>query len=321
MAFIALVVALLALDLGILNRKPHAPSMREASGWTVLWVSIGLAFSGVIWLLYDRGLFGVPPPDPALSGAEAALLYLTAFVLEKSLSIDNLFVMAMIFGSYRIPVHLQHRVLFWGILGALVMRAAMILGGVWLIARFSWLMYLFGGYLLWAGISQLREEPPEEGTSPLFARILSRFMPVHESLEDGHFLRRVDGTLYATPMLLAVVSIEAADVVFALDSVPAVLTISTDSFIVFTSNVFAILGLRALYFVLADMMERFARLKYALAFLLAFIGAKMILHEWVHIPIGLSLVIVLGSLLAGVLASIYGPQPKAGSDTPEESAA
>ena len=307
-AFVALVFVLLALDLGLLNKTPHAPTMREAGSWTVLWVTLGVAFSGIIWGLYEGGMWGAADPNPKMGGTEAALLYLTAFVLEKSLSIDNLFVMAMIFGSYRVPVALQHRVLFWGILGALVMRAAMILGGVWLIARFEWLMYLFGAYLVWAGVSQLKEES-DDGEPPLFARLLSRAVPVDDGLEGGQFVRRIGGTLHATPLLLALVSIEAADVVFALDSVPAVLTISTDSFIIFTSNVFAILGLRALYFVLADMMDRFGRLKYALAFLLAFIGAKMILHDFVHIPIGVSLGVVLGSLVAGVIASIYGPQP------------
>ncbi len=311
-AFLALIVSLLALDLGVLNRKAHVPTTREALGWSALWVSVGLSFSGVVYLLYQNGVVGSFGGTLAYTGTEAMLTYLTGFVLEESLSIDNLFVMVLIFQTYRIPPTYQHRVLFWGILGALVMRAIMILGGVWLITTFRWVMYLFGVYLLVQGLLQLRPEKDDEDDEkrPLLERAVGRILPVVRDDSSGKFFKRIDGRLHATSLMVALLSVEGADAVFALDSVPAVLTVSTDSFIVFTSNVFAIMGLRSLYFVIRDMMDRFDHLKYALAVILIFVGGKMIAADYVHVPIGISLAIIVGSVVVGVISSLVATQPK-----------
>jgi tellurite resistance protein TerC len=311
-AFLVLIVALLALDLGVLNRRAHAPTMREALGWSAMWLSVGLSFSGAVFALYHYDLLGDFKGTIDYTGWEAALTYLTGFVLEESLSIDNLFVMVLIFQTYKIPAAFQHRVLFWGILGALVMRACMILGGVWLITNFSWVMYLFGAYLLVQGLLQLKPEA-EEGDPekrPLLERSIGRILPVMSSEDGGgRFFVREGGRLHVTQLMVALLSVEVADAVFALDSVPAVLTVSTDSFIVFTSNVFAILGLRSLYFVIREMMDRFAHLKYALSVILVFVGLKMILHAWVHVPIVVSLLIIVGSVGGGIVSSLRATRP------------
>jgi tellurite resistance protein TerC len=314
-AFLALIVALLALDLGVLNRRAHAPTMREALGWSAMWVSVGLAFSGVVYALYEHHLLGDFEGTIAYTGWEAALTYLTGFVLEESLSIDNLFVMVLIFQNYRVPSTYQHRVLFWGILGALVMRGCMILGGVWLITTFRWVMYLFGAYLLVQGLLQLKPEGNDEESEkrPLLERMIGKVLPVLGGQDTGgRFFVRVDGKLHVTPLMVALLSVEVADAVFALDSVPAVLTVSTDSFIVFTSNVFAIMGLRSLYFVIAEMMDRFEHLKYALSVILVFVGLKMILQDWLHVPIGVSLCIIVGSVVGGVITSLRATRAKPG---------
>jgi tellurite resistance protein TerC len=312
-AFLLLIVTLLALDLGVLNRRAHAPSMREALGWSALWISVGLSFSGAVFALYHFDLLGDFKGTIDYTGWEATLTYLTGFVLEESLSIDNLFVMVLIFQNYRVPAAFQHRVLFWGILGALVMRACMILGGVWLITTFQWVMYLFGVYLLVQGLLQLKPESEEEENEkrPLLERLIGRMVPVLRDADSGgRFFVRVGGKLHVTQLMIALLSVEVADAVFALDSVPAVLTVSTDSFIVFTSNVFAILGLRSLYFVIRDMMDRFAHLKYALSVILIFVGLKMILHDWLHVPIWISLLIIVGSVVGGVISSLRATRPK-----------
>jgi tellurite resistance protein TerC len=311
-AFLALIIALLALDLGVLNRKAHVPSTREALGWSALWVSVGVAFSGVVFLLYHHGLVGSFGGTLAYTGMEAMLTYLTGFVLEESLSIDNLFVMVLIFQTYRIPATFQHRVLFWGILGALIMRAIMILGGVWLITTFRWVMYLFGVYLLVQGLLQLKPEGDDEDDEkrPFLERAVGHVLPVLRDDTSGKFFTRIGGKLHVTSLMVALLSVEGADAVFALDSVPAVLTVSTDSFIVFTSNVFAIMGLRSLYFVIRDMMDRFDHLKYALAVILIFVGGKMIAADFVHVPIGISLAIIVGSVIVGVVTSLVATRHK-----------
>jgi tellurite resistance protein TerC len=308
-AFLCLVLVLLALDLGVLNRRAHTPSVREALSWSVGWISLGVLFSLGVYFIYEQKLYGdLDAGTIAYTGRDATLTYLTAFVLEKSLSIDNLFVMVLIFQTYRIPTQFQHRVLFWGILGAIVMRAGMILGGVWLVTNFQWVMYLFGAYLVFQGVLQLRPEKEETDAPParpLLERIIGRVLPVaREREEGGKFFISVGGRLHATGLMIALVSVEVADVVFALDSVPAVLTVSTDSFIVFTSNVFAILGLRSLYFVIAAMMDRFQHLKYALSFILIFVGLKMMLHTVLHVPILASLGVILGAVIVGVMTSM-----------------
>jgi tellurite resistance protein TerC len=315
--FIVFVIALLAFDLGVLNRNAHRPSLKEALGWTAGWVSLGVLFSGVVYYLYDRQLVTSPPGLTPYTGFEAMLTYLTGFVLEESLSIDNLFVMVMIFRAYRVPAEFQHRVLFWGILGAIVMRAGMIFGGVWLINNFRWIMYVFGAYLIVQGLLQLKPEGNEEEEEgpprhTLLERLVGKFLPVHRpETPTGEFFTRVGGKLHTTTLFVALLSVEGADVVFALDSVPAVLTVSSDPFIVFTSNVFAILGLRSIYFVISDMMDRFGHLKYALAFILTFVGIKMVIHDFLHIPIGVSLGLILTAVVAGVLSSMMSSRSTA----------
>jgi tellurite resistance protein TerC len=309
--FLVLVLVLLAVDLGVLNRRAHTPSVKEALGWSAGWIALSVLFSLVVYFIYEQKLYGFA--DDAIvpySGKDAVLTYLTAFVLEKSLSIDNLFVMVLIFQNYNVPGHLQHRVLFWGILGAVVMRAGMILGGVWLVNNFAWVMYLFGAYLIFQGLLQLKPEKDDDeeevGPRPLLERAVGSLIPVtREDHASGHFFVRKDGKLHATALIVALISVEGADVVFALDSVPAVLTVSHDAFIVFTSNVFAILGLRSLYFVIAAMMNRFEHLKYALSFILVFVGLKMVLHQVFHIPILASLGVILGAVVIGVATSMF----------------
>jgi tellurite resistance protein TerC len=327
--FLVLVLVLLALDLGVLNRRAHTPSVKEALAWSAGWISLSVLFSLAVYFIYETKAYGGADDNIVpYSGAEAVLTYLTGFLLEKSLSIDNLFVMVLIFKNYDIPGHLQHRVLFWGILGAVVMRAGMILGGVWLITNFSWVMYLFGAYLIFQGLLQLKPEKDDdddddvEGPRPLLERAVGSLLPVlREPTPSGHFFVRENGRLHATSLMVALLSVEGADVVFALDSVPAVLTVSHDSFIVFTSNVFAILGLRSLYFVIAAMMNRFAHLKYALAFILVFVGLKMVLHSVLVIPILLSLGVILGAVVVGVFTSMFVtrnslPSPPVGGRRP-----
>jgi tellurite resistance protein TerC len=316
--FITLVVLLLALDLGVLNRKAHKPSLREALSWTAGWVSLGVMFSGVVYYIYENKLYTPGGATIPYTGMEAALTYLTGFVLEESLSVDNLFVMVLIFRAYRVPSAYQHRVLFWGILGAVVLRALMILGGVWLVTNFRWVMYLFGLYLVVQGLLQLKPEADEADEGPrhtFLEKLVSRFLPVHrEESPSGKFLIRREGKLHVTTMFVALMSVEGADVVFALDSVPAVLTVSTDPFIVFTSNVFAILGLRSIYFVIADMMDRFALLKYALAFILVFVGAKMVLHDFIHLPIVASLGVIVAAVVIGIFASMFSTRGAVAND-------
>jgi len=320
--FITLIAVLLTLDLGVLNRKAHTPSLREALLWTAGWMSLGLLFSGVVYWIYENKLYGTITMEKGgtipYSGVDAALTYLTGFVLEESLSIDNLFVMVLIMQTYKIPREFQHRVLFWGILGAILLRISMILGGVWLITHFVWIMYLFGMYLIWQGLAQLKpeaEEAPETPRISMVERSVQKFIPVlQQGIASGRFFTRDNGKLHATPLFIALLTIEGADVVFAVDSVPAVLTVSTDPFIVFTSNIFAILGLRSLFFVIADMMDRFGHLKYSLSVILVFIGAKMMLHEVFHIPIAVSLAVIVGAVLVGVISSMRassGPRHEA----------
>jgi len=326
--FLGLVLVLLALDLGVLNRRAHTPNVKESLAWTAGWIALSVAFSLLVFFIYERKLYGeLDPGTVPYRGADAVLTYLTAFVLEKSLSIDNLFVMVLIFQTYRIPGHLQHRVLFWGILGAVVMRLGMILGGVWLVTNFQWVMYLFGAYLIFQGLLQLRPEKDDAGEGedkrPLLERVVDKMVPVlREEHPSGHFFVRTGARLHVTSLMLALISVEVADVVFALDSVPAVLTVSTDSFIVFTSNVFAILGLRSLYFVIAAMMNRFDHLKYALSFILVFVGLKMTLHQILHIPIAGSLAVIVGAMGVGVISSMVvsrGRPPTIPPPDPNES--
>jgi tellurite resistance protein TerC len=307
LGFTALVVALLALDLGVFHRHAHEVSLREAGLWTVVWITLGLSFSGVVYLIYGGHFFGAQVSGSAASTSpgQATLLYLTGYVLEESLSVDNIFVISIIFRSFRVEPRYRHRVLFWGIIGAILLRAVMILGGSWLVHRFAWVFYIFGLYLAYTGVRLYLDKgveiDPEKST---FIRLARRFLPVARNDHGPHLAARENGRTVLTRLGLVLIAVEGTDVIFALDSIPAILAITTDSFIVFTSNIFAILGLRSLYFILEGMMGRFRYLQVALAFVLVFIGAKMLLHAVYVLPNLLSLGIILGAVIIGVLTSL-----------------
>lgn len=311
--FVFLVLALLALDLGVFHKNAHSDSIGQALGWSAFWISLGLAFSGVIYLIYQYHWFGaalqVGQDHHGVGGGEAVIQYLTGYLLEKSLSVDNLFVMALIFRSFQVKRDHQHRVLFWGIVVVLVFRAGMISGGVWLVHHFTWIFYVFGAYLVYAGIKIFvhNEDDDRDPQDHPAVRLVRGFLPMSTAPHGGHFSRIENGRRVFTNLLVVLLVIEISDVVFAVDSVPAVLAITTDPFIVLTSNVFAILGLRSLYFVLAGMLNSFYYLKLALGVLLAFIGVKLILHNWLNIPNLLSLGIIVALVTTGVLLSLWLP--------------
>src|SRR5690606_18225208 len=317
--FLALVLLLLALDLGVLQRRPHVISAKEALAWTGFWIALALAFNVLLYVMYEQHWFGIgQTTGHNLGGRQAALQFFTAYLVEKSLSLDNIFVIAMIFGYMRVPDQFQHRVLFWGILGALVMRGAMIGAGLALMNSLSWMIYVFGALLLITAFQMLvtREEEVELDRN-LFVRVMRRLFPVTEDFRDHHFIVKEAGKRAVTPLGLAVVLVESTDIMFAVDSIPAVFAVTQDPFIVFTSNVFAILGLRSLYFALAAIMHKFVYLKTSLVFLLVFIGLKMLVSRHYHVPAGTSLVMIGGILLIGVLASLLAPASAKPADSPQ----
>jgi tellurite resistance protein TerC len=273
--FHVFVLLMLALDLGVFQRQAHAVSMKEAAVWSAVWIALAIAFAGIIWQFWDRW----HPERPGL-GSVKAVEYLTGYLVEKSLSIDNLFVFLVIFRYFAVPAHLQQRVLLWGIVGALVMRAALILAGAALLSAFYWMAYVFGGLLLFTAYKLVRSAGHEidPGKNPLL-RLARRFLPVVDDYESPRFWVRRQGRWYATPLPLVLLVVESTDVMFALDSIPAIFAITTDTFIVYTSNVFAILGLRALYFLLAGFLGMFRYLHIGLALVLAFVGVKMMIQE------------------------------------------
>ncbi|MBK9031793.1 MAG: TerC/Alx family metal homeostasis membrane protein [Myxococcales bacterium] len=302
--FFVFVALCLAIDLGIGSRHVVEPTFRSAFKKTLVWVSVGLSFSGVVYLIYENHWLGA---NPSMSGADAAVTYLSAYLLEEALSVDNIFVISLIFRSFKIPGKYQHRVLFWGIIGAVVFRVTMLGGGVWLTKKFTWVFYFFGAYLIYSGLGLLKnQDEDEDGAEHSFAvRTVRRFVRVVDGDHGGKFLvRDGHGRRALTILAVTLVVVELTDVVFALDSIPAVLAVSQESFVIITSNIMAILGLRSIYFLLAGAMAQFDYLKYALAGLLVFIGAKMIAHDHVHVPNGVSLAIIAGFIVTGVLASI-----------------
>ena len=292
--FNVFVLAMLALDLGVFHRKAHEVKVKEALWWSAVWV--GLA------MLFNTGVY-------FWRGEEAALEFLTGYLLEKALSVDNIFVFIMIFAYFRVPALYQHKVLFWGILGALVMRAIFIATGITLLQHFHWVIYIFGAFLILTGIKlavqQDKEVHPEK--NPVL-KLFRRFMPVTKGFEGDRFVVKRDGRRFATPLLVVLLMVETTDVVFALDSIPAILAITTDPFIVYTSNVFAILGLRALYFALAGIMQMFHYLSYGLAAILVFVGVKMMIMDFYKLPIGISLGVVAGILAIAVIVSLVRPR-------------
>jgi len=306
-AFLVFVVTMVALDLGVFHRKDKVITIRSALAWSAFWIALALIFNLLIYLLYENNYAWASLATEHLSGRQAAAQYLMGYVLEKSLSLDNIFVIAMVFSYFRVPLAMQHRVLFWGILGAVVLRGVMIGLGVALINRFEWVTYLFGAFLLYsaARMLMLRHENLEPDQNPL-VRLAQRWIPMTHEFHGHKFLVKLDGKTVATPLLLALLLVESSDVMFAVDSIPAVFAVTRDPFIIFTSNVFAILGLRSLYFVLATYMEKFRYLKHSLVFVLAYVGVKMIISNHYHIPDIASMAIIVGILTVGILASIRG---------------
>lgn len=306
--FFTLVAALLALDLGVLHRNAKEPSLKSAAYWTVGWMILGLSFSGVVYLIYQNGWLGahITGKGAGGTGTEAAITYVSAYLLEQALSVDNIFVISLLFHSFRMPVKYQHRILFWGILGAIVFRLIMLGGGAYLAHRFSWIFYVFGGYLAYQGIKLLRHDDDEEvdHDKSLAVRTLRKFVRIVDGDHGGKFMIEVDGRRALTTAAVCLISIELTDIVFALDSIPAVLSVSQETFIMVTSNIFAIMGLRSLYFVLAGAMAQFQYLKMALAILLIMIGAKMVAHDHYHVSHVVSLLAIAGIIGAGVIASI-----------------
>ena len=305
--FFALVALLLFLDLFVLNKGAKEPTLKSAMGWTAGWITLGLSFAGFVYLMYEHGWLGATLIyTPGGDGSDAAVMYLSAYLLELALSVDNLFVIALLFKQFRVPRKYQHRVLFWGILGAVVFRLLMIGGGAYLAHRFSWIFYVFGAYLVFQGGKLLfhDDDNPPDFEKGLVVRTLRKFVRVVDGDYNGRFRIEIDGKKAWTTVFVCLISIELADVVFALDSIPAVLSVSQETFVMVTSNIFAILGLRSLYFVLAGAMEQFKYLKIALAILLMLIGAKMFAHSWVKINHLHSLMVIAGILGAGVIASI-----------------
>ncbi len=290
-SFNAFVLAMLALDLGVFHRHAHVVKLGEALTWSAVWIALALTFN--VGIYYWAG------PKPALE-------FLTGYLIEKSLSVDNLFVFAVLFAAFRVPADCKHKILFWGVFGALLMRAAMIFAGVALIERFHWLVYLFGGFLVLTGLKMLVSHPQQSASENHFVlRLCRRLFRVTSDYHGDRFIVRQKGLLTATPLLLVLILVEVTDLIFAVDSIPAILAVSSDTFIVYTSNVFAMLGLRALFFALAGVMDMFRYLKYGLAAILAFVGTKMLLVDVAPIPIAVSLSVVVGILATSILASLW----------------
>ena len=297
--FAAIVILLLLVDLLLVGGgKQHKVSLKEAAVWSLIWIGVALLFNGAIWWYLD-----------ANAGRELAnqkaMEFFTGYLIEKALAVDNVFVWLMLFGYFAIPGELQRRVLLYGVLGAILMRTGMIFGGSWLISQFHWVLYLFGAFLVLTGAKMLwmADQEPDLASNPLL-RWLRGHLRVTDGLHGEKFFVWQQGVRYVTPLFLVLILVEISDVIFAVDSIPAIFAITTDPFIVLTSNIFAIMGLRAMYFLLADFADRFVLLKYGLAVILLFIGAKMLLIDWIHIPIGLSLGVVALILIVSMLLSL-----------------
>lgn len=304
-AFVAFVVAMLVLDMFALGgNKPRKVSVKEAGLWSLGWFSLAMLFNALLWWYLDGSM------GREIANTKA-MEFFTGYLIEKSLSVDNLFVFLMLFGFFAVPPEYQRRVLLYGVLGAIVLRAIMILAGVWLVSQFSWILYLFGAFLVFTGIKMVlfAEHKPELEKNPIL-----RWMRSHLRMTDEyhaeHFTVMKNGLRYFTPLFAVLVMVEITDVIFAVDSIPAIFAVTTDPFIVFTSNIFAILGLRALYFLLADMADRFHLLKYGVAVVLVFVGIKLLIAHWFHVPVLLSLGFVVTILTISVIASLMSTRTK-----------
>jgi tellurite resistance protein TerC len=304
-AFLALFLGLLMLDLSVLHRDSKTLTVRQALFWTAVWISVAMSYAGVVYGLYEHRWLGFVPGPGVKDGADAVVQYVTGYLLEWSLSVDNIFVIALIFSYLKIPTQYQYRVLFWGIVGAIVLRGLMIFAGTTLLRHFDWMFYVFGAILLLSALRMLRNGDDGHDVGNSFpARLVRRFVPVTPQLSGSHFFVREGGKLFATPLFVALVMVELTDVVFAVDSIPAILAVTRDPFLVFTSNAFAILGLRSLYFAVAGLMAMFRYLRYSLVLILAFVGVKMLLVGNFHVPNLVSLAIILGTLALGIVASV-----------------
>ena len=301
--FISAILVFLALDLGIFNKTPHEISSKEAGKWTGIWVSLSFLFSGIIYWLYQNNY--VDNPDN-LKPTVASMKYITGYLIELSLSVDNIFVIAIIFAAFKIPKKYQHRVLFWGIIGAIVFRGIMIYFGVLIIKKFAWTTYLFGAFLLYTAVKMLfsKEEEEFNPKKSFVYRYLRKLTPITTQIDGEHFFVKRRHIKAATPLFVALIVIEVMDVIFALDSVPAILAITSDPFLVFSSNIFAILGLRSMYFFLANMLEKFSYLEYSLIAILSFVGIKMLIHDFFIVPEWASLGFIALSLLTGIVVSL-----------------
>lgn len=294
--FIGFVILMLALDLGVFHRKSHEIKIKEALIWSAVWITLALIFNYGIYVFM---------------GKEKAVEFLTGYVIEKSLSVDNLFVFIMLFGYFKVDTKYQHKILFWGIFGALIMRAIFIFAGVALINKFHWLIYVFGAFLIFTGVKMIfhNDEKIEPEKNPL-VRIFKKFFPVSQEMHEGNFFVKIKAKTFATPLFVVLLVVEFTDLIFAVDSIPAILAITNDTFIIFSSNVFAILGLRALYFALAGITKYFCFLKYGLSAILVFVGIKMTIVDLYKIPISYSLFVIIGILAITILSSIAFPQKK-----------
>ncbi|NTU83773.1 MAG: TerC family protein [Chloroflexales bacterium] len=295
------VLAMLALDLGVFHRNAHEVSVKEAATWSVVWITLALTFNALIFFFWERLV-----PGSGYTSGEAGLAFLTGYLIEKALSIDNIFVFVLIFSYFAVPAKYQHRVLFWGIIGALLMRGAMIFAGAALIKEFHWIIWIFGAFLIFTGIRMAtsKGEKLEPEKNPVI-RLFKRFMPVSERYDGQKFFTVKNGVRMATPLFLVLLMVETTDLIFAVDSIPAIFAVTQDPFIVYTSNVFAILGLRSLYFVLAGVIHKFHYLKLGLSVVLAFVGVKMLLPDMSNLLLGVSYKIPTAASL-GVVAGIIG---------------
>ncbi len=300
--FISCILLFLALDLGVFNKKAHVIKAKEAAIWTSIWISVALGFSGVIWWLFSQGLMANPT---GITADDAVLKYVTGYLIELSLSIDNVFVIAIIFKAFKVPDLFQHRVLFWGILGAIVFRALMIVFGVALINQFDWIVYIFGAFLIYTAYKMWKSDGTEFNPKKSFIfKKMRKFFPYTPFMNGDKFFIRRMGIRVATPLFMALIIIELTDILFALDSIPAILAITADPFIVFSSNILAILGLRSMYFLISRMLNKFRYINYSLVLILAYVGLKLIFSHHIEIPEWLSLAVIGLSLAGGILASL-----------------
>ena len=293
-AFLAIIGFMLVLDLGVFHKKSHKVSIKESLAWTGVWISLAMLFN--VWVYYKMG-------------PQKGIEFFTGYIIEKALSVDNIFVISLIFTYFRVPAQYQHRVLFWGVLGALFFRIIFIYAGVALISKFNWMIYVFGVFLIYTGIKMLKDEEKhiEIEANPMIV-FVKKFWKITPNFDGENFRTKINGVWHFTPLFLVLIMIETTDIIFAVDSIPAILAITPDPYIVFTSNVFAILGLRSLYFALNGIMEMFEYINYALSGILVFVGVKMIMAGWYHIPTIISISIILGLLILSVVASIYFPR-------------